>query len=185
MTVRLQPPGAPARDDEQAPAQPGALAAGQADAQHLAQAVARRMLTDDAAARAMGITVEAVGPGTATLAMRVREDMLNGFAICHGGFITTLADTAFAYACNSRNLLTVASGLAVDFVSPARAGEQLVACAQEVSLAGRTGVYDVRVTAEGSRLVAVMRGRSHRTSRFVIPPGDEPGGLPAAPPQEQ
>ena len=183
--MRSQPPDEPARDDERAPGRAGAPAAGAADAQRLAQAVARRMLADDAAARAMGIAIEAVGPGTAMLAMRVREDMLNGFAICHGGFITTLADTAFAYACNSRNLLTVASGLAMDFVSPARAGERLVACAQEVSLAGRTGVYDVRVTAEGGRLVAVMRGRSHRTSKFVIPPGDEPGGLPAAPPQEQ
>jgi acyl-CoA thioesterase len=93
--------------------------------------------------------------------MIVRADMLNGFATCHGGFITTLADSAFAFACNSRNVMTVASGLSVDFVAPAREGDRLTAKAKEVSLAGRTGVYDVNVFNQRQEAVAVFRGRSY------------------------
>src|ERR1700710_2190652 len=88
----------------------------------------------------------ALGAGSARLEMAVREDMLNGHQICHGGFITTLADSAFAFACNSRNQLTVAAGLTVDFLAPAQRGDVLTADAVEVSLAGRTGVYDIVVT---------------------------------------
>ena len=120
------------------------------------------------------MAIEHIAPGRATLTMRVRDDMLNGFSICHGGFITTLADSAFAFACNSRDLLTVAAGITVDFMAPARAGELLTAHAQEVSLAGRTGVYDVRVTGDHGRLVAVMRGRSYRTKNRVLKPKEQP-----------
>jgi acyl-CoA thioesterase len=105
--------------------------------------------------------IEAVGPGYARLTMTVRRDMLNGFAICHGGFITTLADSAFAYACNSYNALTVASGIVVDFVTSAHEGDRLVAEAREVSRSGATGVYDVAVTNQHGKTVALLRGRSH------------------------
>ena len=94
--------------------------------------------------------------------MTVRADMLNGFDICHGGFITTLADSAFAFACNSHNEQTVASGVAVDFMAPGRPGDELVAEAKEVFVAGRTGVYDVTVTNQDGELIAVMRGKSYR-----------------------
>lgn len=164
-------PAAGAMPDARRPdGAPGQAAAGAApEAQRLAQRVGEGMFANDAAARGLGMTIERIGPGRALLTMRVRDEMLNGFRICHGGFIATLADTAFAYACNSRNALTVASGLSIDFVSPGRPGELLAADAQEVSLAGRTGLYDVRVTGEDGRLIAVMRGRSYRTKDRVVP----------------
>ena len=96
------------------------------------------------------------------MTMTVRPDMLNGFRICHGGFITLLADSAFAFACNSRNELTVAAGIVVDFVAPAREGDLLTAVARELSLAGRTGVYDVKVTNQRGETIAFLRGRSHK-----------------------
>jgi len=94
--------------------------------------------------------------------MTVREEMLNGFRICHGGFIAVLADTAFAYACNSYNEQTVASGISLDFMAPGRPGDVLCAAAQEVFAAGRTGVYDISVTNQKGELIAVMRGKSYR-----------------------
>jgi acyl-CoA thioesterase len=108
------------------------------------------------------MAVLAIAPGSATLAMTVREDMLNGFEICHGGLITTLADSTFAFACNSYNELTVASGFSIDIVAPARLGDRLTAVAREVSLAGRTGVYDITVKNQADQLVAVFRGKSYR-----------------------
>jgi len=102
--------------------------------------------------------------------MTVRTDMLNGFKICHGGFITTLADSAFAFACNSANQLTVAAAIAVDFIAPAQEGDRLTAEAHELSLSGRTGVYDVKVLNQEGVLVAVLRGRSHRLKdKQVVP----------------
>ncbi|MCU0868642.1 MAG: hydroxyphenylacetyl-CoA thioesterase PaaI [Burkholderiales bacterium] len=131
-------------------------------AQALAEAVGREMLAVDAASSGLGMRIVAIGPGFATLSMDVRDDMLNGFRICHGGYLTTLADSAFAFACNSRNALTVASSIGVDFVAPARAGDTLIAEAREVSLKGRTGVYDVTVRNAAGDTVAVLRGRSYR-----------------------
>ena len=94
--------------------------------------------------------------------MTVREDMLNGFGICHGGIITVLADTAFAFSCNSYNEMTVASGVSLDFVTPGQPGDVLTAEAREVFTTGRTGVYDIDVTNQKGQLVAVMRGKSYR-----------------------
>ena len=119
------------------------------------------MLANDRATQGLGITITSIGPGQATLEMTVRADMLNGFDICHGGFITTLADSAFAFACNARNEMTVASGLSIDFLAPAREGDRLTAEAREVSLAGRTGVYDVSVRNQRGEAIAVFRGRSY------------------------
>jgi acyl-CoA thioesterase len=145
--------------------------------QQLAERVRDAMYARDAAARMMGITVQSIAPGRATLAMTVREDMLNGHAICHGGLITTLADTAFAYACNSYDELTVAAGFTVDLLAPGRLGDRLVATCVEVSKAGRTGVYDVEVRDQGGRRIAMFRGRSHTMrGKPVIVAGDRNGG---------
>jgi acyl-CoA thioesterase len=130
--------------------------------QTIAEHVGRGMLAEDAASRGLGMRIESIGPGRARMCMTVRPEMLNGFKICHGGFITTLADSAFAFACNSYNELTVAAGIVVDFVAPAREGDVLQADAREVALAGRTGVYDVTVTNQRGEVIAVLRGRSYR-----------------------
>jgi acyl-CoA thioesterase len=94
--------------------------------------------------------------------MTVQERMLNGFAICHGGYITILADTAFAYACNSYNDVTVASSLCIEFIAAVQGGDVLTAVAKEISLAGRTGLYDIDICNQDGKRVAVMRGRSYR-----------------------
>jgi acyl-CoA thioesterase len=132
--------------------------------------VGAHMYASDRASQALGMKIVALGAGTATLEMPVRDDMLNGHAICHGGFITTLADSAFAFACNSRNQLTVASGLTVDFLQQVERGDVLTAVAVEVSRSGRTGVYDMVVTNRAGERVALVRGRSATlTGRTVIP----------------
>src|SRR2546425_13179992 len=113
------------------------------EAQSLAERVAAGMYARDRASQAMGMQIATIGPGYAELTMTVRADMLNGHAICHGGFIFTLADSAFAFACNSYNLTTVASGCSIDFVTPAREDDVLTAIGKERSLSGRTGVYDI------------------------------------------
>jgi acyl-CoA thioesterase len=130
-------------------------------AQHLAERVRDGMYANDHAARALGIEVLAIAPGSATLAMAVRQDMVNGHDICHGGLIATLADTAFAYACNAYNEVTVASGFTIDLLAPGKRGDLLTARCQEVSRAGRTGVYDTEVANQHGQRVAVFRGRSH------------------------
>jgi acyl-CoA thioesterase len=123
--------------------------------------------------------LESIGPGHARMSMAVRPDMLNGFKICHGGYITTLADSAFAFACNSYNELTVAAGIVVDFIAPARDGDLLTAEALEVALAGRTGVYDVTVKNQRDEVIAVLRGRSYRMKdKQVVPLPPHPDPLP-------
>ena len=132
------------------------------DPQTVAERVRDGMFANDQASRGLGMEIEAVGPGYAKIAMIVREDMLNGFRICHGGFITTLADSAFAFSCNSYNEQTVASGVSIDFMAPGKPGDRLTAEAREVFVAGRTGVYDIVVTNQKGDLIAVMRGKSYR-----------------------
>lgn len=139
-----------------------------ADAQALAERVAAAMWARDGASKGLGMRIVGVGPGSAEIAMTVRTDMLNGHAICHGGFIFTLADSAFAFACNSYNLNTVASGCGIDFLAPARAGDVLTARAHERSAAGRTGVYDIDVTNQRGENVALFRGKSYRIKGHVI-----------------
>ena len=142
------------------------------DPQTIAELVGAGMLAEDRASRGLGMKIEAMGPGYARMTMMVRSDMLNGFKICHGGFITTLADSAFAFACNSRNELTVAASIVVDFVAQAREDDLLTAEAREVSLAGRTGVYDVKVTNQHGEMIALLRGRSHRLKDKQVVPLD-------------
>ena len=129
--------------------------------QQVAEYVRDGMLKNDAATSGLGMTVREIGPGHATVTMPVRADMLNGHAICHGGFISTLADSAFAFACNSYDELTVASGFAIDFLAPARLGDLLTARCVEVSKAGRTGVYDTDVVNQREERIAIFRGRSY------------------------
>ena len=139
-----------------------------AEAQALANATAEAMYARDRAAQAQDIRIVRVQPGAALLSMPVRSDMVNGHHICHGGMIFTLADTAFAYACNSYNKNTVASACHIDFLAPAKEGETLEAEAIEQSAAGRTGVYDVTVRTTGGKTIALFRGKSYRISGEVI-----------------
>lgn len=138
-----------------------------AEAQALAEATAEAMWSRDRAAQALGITIVRVQPGASLLTMAVRSDMVNGHHICHGGMIFSLADTAFAYACNSHNKNTVASACHIDFLAPAKEGETLEAEAVERSASGRTGVYDITVRV-GSRTIALFRGKSYRIHGEVI-----------------
>ena len=133
----------------------------------LAKACAAAMWADDAASRQLGMRLVDVGPGRAVLAMPVRDDMLNGHAIAHGGFVFALADSAFAFACNSRNVRSVAYVCGITFLAPVGPADELVATATERSLAGRTGTYDVTVTA-GDRVVAEFRGTSRSIGGRLI-----------------
>lgn len=130
-----------------------------ARAQSLADEVGKALYANDAAIRALGITVDAIGPGQARLVMQVRADMINGAGVAHGGIITTLADAAFAFACNSYNKVTLASGITVDFLTPAKRDDILTATASEIFRSERSGIYDVVVLNQHEKPVAVLRGR--------------------------
>ncbi len=138
------------------------------EAQALAEATAAAMWVRDRTANALGMRILSVKPGYAKLAMPVREDMVNGHHICHGGMIFTLADTAFAYSCNSYNKNTVASACNIDFLAPAKEGDTLEAEAIEQSQSGRTGVYDVTVRTGSGKTIALFRGKSYRIQGEVI-----------------
>ena len=137
-------------------------------AQQLAEDTAAAMWARDNAAQALGMRIERVSPGASLLSMAVRKDMVNGHHICHGGMIFALADTAFAYACNSYNKNTVASACHIDFLAPAKEGDLLEAEAVEQSASGRTGVYDITVRVAGGKTVALFRGKSYRINGEVI-----------------
>ena len=117
------------------------------------------MLANDLASSSLGIEISAVETGRATATMTVRPDMSNGHGICHGGYVFLLADTAFAFACNTRGVATVAAGADVEFFAPVAVGDRLVARAEELVLRGRSGIYDVVVRRE-DEVVAAFRGRS-------------------------
>ena len=112
-------------------------------------------------------------PGCAVMRMRVREPMLNGHQICHGGFIFTLADSTFAFACNSRNMATVAAGASIEFLKPAHLGDVLTCEAVEQMLQGRHGVYDMKVSNQRGETVAMFRGKSAQIKGTVLPAGEE------------
>ena len=142
--------------------------------QQLADAVGAHLFANDRASKALGMRIVAISEGAAFLEMKVRDDMLNGFDICHGGIITTLADSAFAFACNSTGRVTVAAGLTVDFIRQAKAGDVLTARAFEVVQSGRSGVYDITVTNQRGEQVALVRGRAQRLKDQTVlpqPPG--------------
>lgn len=138
------------------------------DAQALADKVSAAMWSRDRATQALNMQLVRVKPGYALVSMPVVGEMLNGHNTCHGGYIFTLADSAFAYACNSHNQNTVASACHIDFLAPARECDVLEAEAIERSLAGRTGVYDVTVRLLGGKTVALFRGKSYRIAGEVI-----------------
>jgi acyl-CoA thioesterase len=137
------------------------------DPQSVAEAAARAMYAQDRASQALGMRILEVRPGYARLAMTVREDMVNGHKLCHGGLIFTLADSAFAFACNTYDAVTVASAASVEFLLPALLGDELTAIAEERSRSKRTGVYDVVVRNRQGESVALFRGRSHQLGGSV------------------
>ncbi len=130
--------------------------------------VAAALRAAEASSDYLGLSLEGAGEGWARCSMVVRAEMLNGLETCHGGLIFSLADTAFAWACNSRNVKTFAQHAAISFLSPGRLGDKLTAEAREESSAGRTGVYTVRVTGEDGRVVAVFQGLSRTAGGAVV-----------------
>jgi len=137
-------------------------------AEELARACGEAMLAADRASRALGITVDEVTPGCARTRMRVTDEMLNGHEICHGGYVFLLADTAFAFACNTHDAVTVAATCEIVFVEPVRSGEELVAEAQERTRFGRSGVYDVTVRRADGSTVAEFRGLSRTVGGTIL-----------------
>ncbi len=141
------------------------------DANALARACADAMWADDAASRGLGMELVAVEPGRAVLSLTVTETMVNGHKICHGGFIFTLADSAFAFACNTYNQRTVAQHCAITFVAAGRLGDRLTARAAERQRAGRSGIYDITVTRGDGSVVAEFRGHSRTIEGNILPGG--------------
>ncbi|MDA9468671.1 MULTISPECIES: hydroxyphenylacetyl-CoA thioesterase PaaI [Bradyrhizobium] len=138
----------------------------------VARACADAMWAEDDASKGLGMEIVEVGPGFATLAMTVRPDMVNGQRIAHGGFIFTLADSAFAFACNSHNERVVAAQGQITFIKPGKLGDRLTAKAREIARGGRSGIYDVRVTA-GDALIAEFRGHSRVIPGTWLPGQDQ------------
>ncbi|CAD5108937.1 hydroxyphenylacetyl-CoA thioesterase PaaI [Zestomonas carbonaria] len=138
------------------------------EARSLAAACASEMFERDQASRRMGMRLLAAGPGSAQVGMSVREDMIQGHGTCHGGYLFALADSAFAFACNSYNEATVAIGCSIDYVAPARLGDTLTAQAIEQSRSGRTGNYDVRIENQHGQLIALFHGKSYKVRGTVL-----------------
>ena len=131
-------------------------------ADQLARACADAMYGNDRASRSLGMVIDDIAEGRAVMSMTVREDMLNGHEVCHGGFIFTLADSAFAFACNSQNVNTLAQGARIDFLAPGQLGDRLTATATVISQGRRTGIYDVSVVNQAGKTIAAFRGNAFR-----------------------
>ena len=142
------------------------------DAEARARACADAMWRDDRASRALGMRLDAVGPGHARLSLTVTETMVNGHGMCHGGMIFSLADSAFAFACNSHNDRAVAAQGSISFLRPGKLGDRLVATAREISRSGRSGIYDVTVTG-GDTVIAEFRGHSRSIGGTWLPTDNE------------
>jgi acyl-CoA thioesterase len=140
----------------------------------LARACAEAMWAEDDASKGLGMEIVDVGPGRATLAMTVKPHMVNGQRIAHGGFIFLLADSTFAFACNSRNERAVAAQCDITFIRPGKLGDRLVATAREISRSGRSGIYDIRVTADDV-VIAEFRGHSRTIAGTWLPVEDSGG----------
>ena|SRR5438876_1154055 len=138
------------------------------DPQALAERVGAAMFARDRASQGLGMRLEKIAPGFARMSMVVRADMVNGHDICHGGLIFTLADSTFAFACNSHNQVTVAAGASIDFLAPAKQGDALTATGEERAQGGRSGVYDIRVENQDGVVVALFRGKSARIKGHVV-----------------
>jgi acyl-CoA thioesterase len=139
------------------------------EADKLAQRCAQYMYENDAASQALGIKLTQVHCGSAIAVMEVKDFMLNGHKTCHGGQIFTLADSAFAFACNSQNQAAVALSCTIDFVNPAFENDTLTATAEELHQGGRSGVYQIKITNQNQQLIALFKGNSARIKRSVLP----------------
>jgi len=139
------------------------------ESQTLAQNCAQHMLANDAASKAWGIKLLSISCGQATVSMTVLHSMLNGHKTCHGGQIFSLADSAFAFACNSQNHAAVAAGGSIDFLRPAFENDELIAIATQVHQGKRTGIYNVTVINQNNQTVAIFKGNSARIHRNVLP----------------
>ncbi len=135
----------------------------------LARACADAMWADDATSRSLGLTLVSIEPGQAVLAMTIGDGMVNWHDTCHGGFIYLLADTAFGYACNSRNQRMVAQYCTITYLNPAKRGERLVARATERAREGRSGIYDVAVKREDGTVIAEFRGHARAIAGSIVP----------------
>ena len=140
----------------------GEITPSAADAARLAQSQVQSLYRTDHASRSLGVEVIDVAPGRVRTEMTVRGDMVNGHGMCHGGIIFALADSAFAFACNTYGIPMVAAGASIEFLAPASSGERLAAAAHEISRNDRHGLYDVCVTNGSGRTIAHFRGRCSR-----------------------
>ena len=136
--------------------------------QRIARLAVDKLYGSDQASQMLGMTIDAIAPGSAQVSMRVRADMVNGHGICHGGLIFALADSAFAFACNSHGDNTVAAGAAIEFLAPGRIGDLLTASASERWRAGRSGIYEIEVRNDRGEAVALFRGRSHQVAGRLV-----------------
>lgn len=136
--------------------------------QELAEAVGREMYRGDRTSQFLRIALDEIRPGYARMSLTITDDMVNGHGMCHGGFIFTLADSAFAYSCNSHNHNAVASGCTIDYLAPAHVGDVLTATAEERALAGRSGIYDIEVSNQAGKRIALFRGKSHRIQGELV-----------------
>lgn len=139
------------------------------NAQEMAEACAKAMWELDTASQHLGMRIEHIAPGEATLSMDITATMSNGHGNCHGGYIFTLADSAFAFACNGYNQLTVAQNCSITYISPGRIGDRLTAEAREISRRGRSGIYDIRISNQDGDLVAEFRGLSRTVKGTHLP----------------
>lgn len=142
--------------------------------EQLARLVGNAMFDSDTCSRWLGMTLEEIRPGYARMRMPVRPEFLNGHGICHGGLMFTLADSTFAFACNSHNIPAVAAGCAIEFLKPVQGGDELLAEAREQVVSGRHGIYDIRVTNRGGEIVAVFRGKSAQLKGHIISADNNP-----------
>ena len=162
--------------NDQKPAETMRQSASRDDAD-TARRAAEVMYANDTAAQSLGITLEEIRPGFSRMRMAVREDMLNGHRSCHGGLIFTLADTAFAFACNSYNRTTVAASAGIEFLAPAMVNDILTAVAEEQVRGSRLGIYDGIITNQNGQRIALFRGRSYRIQGMIAP--EDAAGAPA------
>jgi acyl-CoA thioesterase len=137
--------------------------------QELAEASAKAMWNDDSASQRLDMRLDHIAPGEATLSMTITEAMSNGHGNCHGGYMFTLADSAFAFACNSYNQLAVAQHCSITYLIPGRIGDRLTATATEVSRRGRSGIYDIHLTNQSGEHVAAFRGHSRTVKGTHVP----------------
>ena len=139
------------------------------DADLLAEQCIDVMWAEDGASQAMGMQIVSVSEGCSVVSMTVREDMVNGRGMCHGGGVFSLADSAFAFACNSQNFVAVAYGACIDYLRPTFTGDELTASASVVNQGKKSGLYDVAVSDQNNRIIAQFRGRSARIGGAVLP----------------